>query len=80
LAVNLNLHSDQPDNLLRTIFDGIQDPAFIDIGHVPAFRHALSDSQLVELAAYMRHRFAPDRPPWAALSEAVVRARASGGR
>jgi nicotinate dehydrogenase subunit B len=77
LALNGNLHSDHPDNLLRTILDGIQDPAFVAIGHMPAFRHALDDRQIAELAAYMRQRFAPGRPAWADLPAAVARARAA---
>jgi nicotinate dehydrogenase subunit B len=76
LALNPNLHSAHPDNLLRTLLDGIQDPAFIEIGHMPAFRHALSDAQIVELAAYMRQRFAPGQPAWPDLAGAVARARA----
>jgi nicotinate dehydrogenase subunit B len=76
LALNPNLHSTRPDNLLRTVLDGIQDPAFIHIGHMPAFRHALNDAQIVELAAYMRRRFAPGQPPWPDLAGAVARARA----
>ena len=77
LALNGNLHSDRPDNLLRTILDGIQDPAFVAIGHMPAFRHALDDRQVAELAAYMRQRFAPGRPAWTDLPAAVARARAA---
>jgi nicotinate dehydrogenase subunit B len=77
LALNGNLHADRPDNLLRTILDGIQDPAFTAIGHMPAFRQALDDAQLVALAAHMRQRFAPDKAPWADLPAAVARARAA---
>jgi nicotinate dehydrogenase subunit B len=76
LALNPNLHSARPDNLLRTILDGIQDPAFIEIGHMPAYRHALTDAQIAELAAYMRQRFAPGEPAWDGLVSAVARARA----
>ena len=75
LALNPNLHSVRPDNLLRAIFDGIQDPAFIEIGHMPAFRHALTDAQISELAAYMRQRFRPNQPPWSGLAAAVARSR-----
>ena len=77
LALNSNLHSERPDNLLRTILEGIQQPAFIPIGHMPSFRHALDDRQLVELAAYMRQRFAPSQPAWRDLPAAVARARAA---
>ena len=57
LALNANLHSARPDNLVRTVLDGVWQPAFVAIGHMPAFRHALDDAQIAELAAYRRrHR------------------------
>ncbi|MBL8349481.1 MAG: cytochrome c, partial [Burkholderiaceae bacterium] len=77
LALNSTLHSARPDNLLRTILDGIQQPAFVAIGHMPAFRDALDDRQIAELAAWMRQRFAPGQPPWAELPAAVARLRAA---
>ena len=77
LALNANLHSARPDNLIRTVFDGITSPAFVDIGHMPAFRHALSDRQIAELAGWMRRRFAPGEPPWADLPAAAARLRAT---
>ena len=77
LALNANLHSARPDNLLRTVLEGIQQPAFPALGHMPAFRHALDDAQVAELAAWMRQRFAPGAPPWADLPAAVARARAA---
>lgn len=64
LALNSNLHSARPDNLLRTILEGIREPATPQAGHMPAFGHSLSDEQVVELARYMRQRFAPGRPAW----------------
>lgn len=79
LALNATLHSARPDNLLRTIVDGIQRPAFPAIGHMPAFGQALDDRQLVELAGWMRQRFAPQQPPWADLPTAVARVRAATG-
>ena len=75
LALNPNLHSERPDNLLRTIVEGLQRPAFPAIGHMPTFGHALDDRQLVELAAWMRQRFAPQQPPWTDLAGAVARVR-----
>ena len=77
LALNPNLHSQRPDNLLRTVLDGIWAPAFPAIGHMPAFRHALDDAQIADLAAWMRQRFAPDQPPWAGLPAQVARLRAA---
>ena len=78
LALNSNLHSDRPDNLLQTILNGVQVPTGRDVGFMPAFRHSLSDAQVAEIAGYMRQRFAPGRPAWAGLPEAVARVRGAG--
>ncbi|HLL12427.1 MAG TPA: cytochrome c, partial [Rubrivivax sp.] len=76
LAFNSNLHGDRPDNLLRTVLDGISRAATPEHGFMPAFRHNLSDQQIAEVAAYMRRRFAPDKPPWPDLPAQVARLRA----
>jgi nicotinate dehydrogenase subunit B len=76
LALNSNLASARPDNLLRTILDGVREPASRDIGFMPAFREALDDRQIAELAGYMRARFAPQEPAWADLQAQVARVRA----
>ncbi|WP_298213347.1 molybdopterin cofactor-binding domain-containing protein [Acidovorax sp.] len=76
LALNSNLHSDRPDNLLQVIVHGIREPAARDIGFMPAFGHALSDAQITELAGYMRQRYAPGRPVWNDVPEALARVRA----
>ena len=78
LALNATLHSARPDNLLRTVIEGIQRPAFPVIGHMPAFGHALDDRQIAELATWMRQRFAPQQPPWADLPAVVARVRQPG--
>jgi nicotinate dehydrogenase subunit B len=78
LATNSKLRAEQPDNLLRVLLDGIQRPATRDIGFMPGFRHALDDTQLAELAAWLRRRYAPDQPAWAgpqALRERVTQLR-----
>jgi nicotinate dehydrogenase subunit B len=77
LALNSNLHSARPDNLLRVIFEGIREPVSKDIGFMPAFRHALDDAQIAELAAYMRRRFAPDKPAWRDLEAVSAKLRAA---
>ena len=77
LALNTNLHSERPDNVLRAILEGVRDPAGPELGFMPAFRHALSDAQIIELASYMRQRFAPGQPPWQGLAQAVARVRAT---
>ncbi len=75
LALNSNLHSERPDNLLQVILHGIQAPAAPEIGFMPAFRHSLSDAQIIELATYMRQRFAPGKAPWSDLPEVLARLR-----
>ena len=77
LALSSKLTSARPDNLLRSILDGVRDPATKDIGFMPAFRDALDDAQIAELAGYMRARFAPDEPAWPDLPSEVARIRAS---
>jgi nicotinate dehydrogenase subunit B len=77
LALNSNLHGARPDNLLRTVLDGIGETATRAHGTMPAFRHNLSDGQIAELAAYMRRRFAPDKPAWPDLQAQVARLRAA---
>ena len=76
LALNTNLHSDRPDNLLQVIVHGIREPAARDIGFMPAFGPALSDAQITELAHYLRQRYAPGRPAWSDVPEALARVRA----
>ena len=77
LALNSQLHSDRPDNLLRSILEGVQAPATREIGFMPAFKDAFDDAQLVALVGYMRQRFAPQQAPWTDLPAAVARARAA---
>jgi len=77
LALNTNLHSGRPDNLIRVILEGVQHPAHRDIGYMPAFRHSLTDAQITDIAAYMRQRFAPAQAPWPDLASAVQRLRAT---
>jgi nicotinate dehydrogenase subunit B len=77
LALNSNLHSARPDNLLRVILEGIREPATQDIGFMPAFRHSFDDAQIALLAAYMRQRFAPDKPAWRDLAAASATVRAT---
>ena len=77
LALNTNLHSERPDNLLRVVLEGIREPATRELGFMPAYRDALDDTQLAQLAAYLRQRFAPGQPAWRDLEAAVVRVRAT---
>jgi nicotinate dehydrogenase subunit B len=79
LALSSKLHSEHPDNLLRTLLHGVREPATAELGFMPAFDQALSDTQLVELAGWLRQRYAPGQPAWADLPGALARLRAAPG-
>lgn len=76
LALNSNLRSASPDNVLRVLLNGIADPPHPDIGYMPAFRDTFDDRQIAALTSYLRARFAPDRPAWTNVEERVARLRA----
>lgn len=84
LALNSGLHADQPDNVLQAILHGIEAPALLAISRdvtprevmsMPGYGESFSDRQLAELTAYLRARFAPEKPAWDNLPEAIARAR-----
>jgi nicotinate dehydrogenase subunit B len=75
LALNSNLHSAVPDNLIKVILHGIADPVSSDLGYMPGFKDSMTDGQLAELVSYLRQQFAPDKPPWPGVQAAVSRAR-----
>jgi nicotinate dehydrogenase subunit B len=81
LALNSSVHSARPDNLLQVVLNGVREvPPGAGHGPMPAFRDNLSDAQIATLAAYMRARYAPDKPAWAGLEAAATRVRALGPR
>jgi nicotinate dehydrogenase subunit B len=75
LALNSNLHSDVPDNLIQVILHGIAKPAVTDLGYMPAFKDSMSDGQVAELVTFLRRQFAPDKPAWSDVAAAVGRIR-----
>ena len=77
LALNSNLHSRTPDNLVQVIMHGIMRPASSDLGYMPAFKDAMSDDQLAELVRYLRNQFASDKPAWTDAKATIARIRAS---
>jgi nicotinate dehydrogenase subunit B len=74
LALNSNLHSAVPDNLVQVILHGIASPVSSDLGYMPGFKDSLSTDQVTELVSYLRQQFAPDKPPWVDVRAAVSRA------
>jgi len=75
LALNSNLHSAVPDNLIQVILHGIAAPATSDLGYMPGFRDSMSDDQLAELVTFLRQQFAPEKPVWTGVRAAVRQAR-----
>jgi nicotinate dehydrogenase subunit B len=75
LALNSNLHSAVPDNLIQVILHGIASPASSDLGYMPAFKDGLTDDHVAELISYLRQQFAPDKPPWTGIRSAVSQIR-----
>ncbi len=75
LALNSNLHSTVPDNLIQVILHGVNQPVTSDLGYMPAFKDSMSDDQVAELVSYLRRQFAPDKPAWTEIRAAVGRVR-----
>ncbi len=75
LALNSNLHSAVPDNLVQVILHGITSPVSSDLGYMPAFKDSMTDEQIAELVSYLRRQFAPDKPAWADVQATVSHAR-----
>jgi mono/diheme cytochrome c family protein len=74
LALSSSLRNPRPDNLIRIVRDGIH-PSDGGVGPLmPGFADALTDAQLIALAAYLRAEFA-DAPPWNAIADDVRRAK-----
>lgn len=78
LALNSNLHSTSPDNLIQVILHGIEQPVSSDLGYMPAFKNSLNDQQVMELVSYLRQQFAPDKAPWTDVAAAIGRAHHAG--
>jgi nicotinate dehydrogenase subunit B len=80
LALNSNLHSTVPDNLIQVILHGIVKPVSSDLGYMPGFKDSMTDGQVAELASYLRRQFAPDKPAWTDIEAAVGRIRQETAR
>jgi nicotinate dehydrogenase subunit B len=70
LALNSNLHSASPDNLIRVILNGAS------LGAMPAFAASLDDTQISALVAYLRGVYAADKPAWTDINARVSALRA----
>ncbi|SPA30691.1 putative Cytochrome c, alcohol dehydrogenase-like subunit [Cupriavidus taiwanensis] len=77
LALNTNLHSKLPDNVIQVLLRGMPAPPNSELGAMPAYADTLDDRQIAQLAQYLRARFAPDKPAWQDLEKTVARLRAT---
>ncbi|VWC50398.1 putative cytochrome c [Burkholderia lata] len=75
MGLNTSVSQAAPDNLLRVLHHGIDQPATGELGYMPGFGDAFDDRQMAELAAYIRARYAPGQPAWRNLEEASARIR-----
>ncbi len=73
LALNSNVHAGSPDTLIRVVLQGVE--TFGDHGAMPAFADSLDNAQLAALVRFVRAQFAPERPAWGDVEEAIARLR-----
>ncbi|MGP9807878.1 c-type cytochrome [Halomonas sp. AOP12-C2-37] len=69
LALNTNIHSDHPDNVIQSILSGVHADHVPGTGSMPGFSDSFSNTQIADLAMYLRARFAPDKAPWQQLEQ-----------
>src|SRR5712672_4418647 len=77
LALNSNLHSAVPDNLIQVILHGIASPVSSDLGYMPGFKDSMTDDQLAELVSYLQRQFAPGKPAWEGVDATIARVRSA---
>jgi nicotinate dehydrogenase subunit B len=76
LALSSAVHAARPDNLIRIVLEGSLHAAGAGRpGGMPSFAGSLNDRQLTDLAAYLRIRFASDKPAWRDVGAVVKRVR-----
>ncbi|WP_417862689.1 c-type cytochrome [Vreelandella venusta] len=75
LALNTNLHSDHPDNVIQSILGGVHAEHVPGIGSMPGFADSFSNTQVADLTAYLRARFAPEKAPWQQVKQRITELR-----
>jgi mono/diheme cytochrome c family protein len=78
LALNSAVHLSDPSNLIQVILRGISAEEGIPGVVMPAFGGALSDADVVRIAAYLR-RTRTSLPPWPDLATKVAAIRRQNG-
>ena len=64
LAVNSAVRAPVPDNVIRVILHGANNPDFPARGIMPGFAKSMSDRKIADIVRYVRARFASDKPAW----------------
>ncbi|WP_279483610.1 molybdopterin cofactor-binding domain-containing protein [Aureimonas sp. SK2] len=75
LALNVNLHAAGPGNAILAVLSGVPAHRGLAGEPMPGFGKALDDRAIADLMAYLRARFAPDKPAWTDVPSAVDAAR-----
>jgi len=76
LALSSAVHAARPDNLVRVVLEGsLKSAGAGRPGGMPSFAGSLNDRQVTELTAYVRARFASDKPAWRDVGATVKRVR-----
>lgn len=71
LGLSTKLHAATPANLLQMLVNG----GGHGMGQMPSFGNALDDRQILDLAQYLRSRFAHDKPAWDGIDKILARVR-----
>jgi nicotinate dehydrogenase subunit B len=75
MGLNTSVSQASPENLLRVMMHGIDQPATEALGYMPGFKDSFDDQQLAELAGYIRARYAPGQPAWHDLAATAAHVR-----
>ncbi|AOJ84838.1 hypothetical protein WS86_30595 [Burkholderia savannae] len=59
MGLNTSVSLSTPDNLMRVLHHGIDQPATDHLGYMPGFDGAFDGRKMAELVAYIRARYAP---------------------
>jgi mono/diheme cytochrome c family protein len=76
LALTSTVNGPDPRNLIHVINEGIQPPEGVPDRSMPAFGRSLSDTDLIDLVAFMRLNFSK-QPAWKDVAAQVGRIRAA---
>lgn len=79
LHTSTSVRADDPGNVLRVILRGIRPNPVHPGPQMPAYATMLTDAQVAAVADYVRARYAPGRPAWTGLPDAVHHIREGEG-